>query len=137
SPGALYGPCVLLFNAVTEERVSAAEHFQAALAANPRHGLAMAGLGQIEEQAGRRPEALADYEKAVQLAPDEPYAHYLLGSCLLEQAREGSRGTVLERVGQGDHGGQVRQGGAPAERAAAELARTAELAPDFADAWVL
>ncbi|HEY6322799.1 MAG TPA: tetratricopeptide repeat protein [Thermoanaerobaculia bacterium] len=135
-PDALYRLGDLLLNVGPEERAAAAEHFQAALAANPRHGLALAGLGQIEEQAGRRPEALADYEKAVQLAPDEPYAHYLLGTCLLEQAREGSRGAVAERDGQGDHGGQVRQGGAPAERAAAELARTAELAPDFADAWV-
>ena len=134
-PDALYRLGDLLLNVGPEERAAAAEHFQAALAANPRHGLAVAGLGQIEEQAGRRPEALADYEKAVQLAPDEPYAHYLLGSCLLEQAREGSRGAVAERDGQGDHAGQVHQG-APAERAAAELARTAELAPDFADAWV-
>jgi tetratricopeptide (TPR) repeat protein len=134
-PDALYRLGDLLLNVGPEERAAAAEHFQAALAANPRHGLALAGLGQIEEQAGRRPEALADYEKAVQLAPDEPYAHYLLGSCLLEQAREGPRAAVAERDGQGDHGGQVRQG-APAERAAAELARTAELAPDFADAWV-
>jgi tetratricopeptide (TPR) repeat protein len=134
-PDALYRLGDLLLNVGPEERAAAAEHFQAALAANPRHGLALAGLGQIEEQAGRRPEALTDYEKAVQLAPDEPYPHYLLGSCLLEQAREGSRGAVAEHAGQGDHGGQVRQG-APAERAAAELARTAELAPDFADAWV-
>lgn len=134
-PDALYRLGDLLLNVGPEERAAAAEHFQAALAANPRHGLALAGLGQIEEQAGRRPEALADYEKAVQLAPDEPYVHYLLGSCLLEQAREGSRGAVAEHEGQGDHGGQIRQG-APAERAAAELARTVELAPDFADAWV-
>lgn len=134
-PDALYRLGDLLLNVGPEERAAAAEHFQAALAANPQHGLALAGLGQIEEQAGRRPEALADYEKAVQLAPDEAYAHYLLGSCLLEQAREGPRGGVVARAGQGDQGGQPGQR-EPVERAAAELQRAAELAPDFADAWV-
>jgi len=134
-PDALYRLGDLLLNAGPEERAAAAEHFQAALAANPRHGLAMAGLGQIEELAGRRREALADYEKAVQLSPDEPYAHYRLGRCLLEQAREGPHGAVAEHDGQGEAGGQPGKREL-SERAAAELQRAAELAPDFADAWV-
>jgi len=134
-PDALYRLGDLLLN-FPEERASAAEHFQAALAANPRHGLSVAGLGQIEELAERRPEAQADYEKAVQLAPDEPYVHYRLGRCLLEQAREGSQGAVAAHDGQGDRGGHPPRREL-AERAAVELGRAAELAPDFADAWIL
>jgi tetratricopeptide (TPR) repeat protein len=132
-PDVLYRLGDLLVNAGPEEHAAAAEHFHAALAANPGHGLAVAGLGQIEEAAGRRQEALADYEKAVQLAPDEPYAHYLLGLFLLGQARQGIRGVVGGHDRQDDPGRQ----GKPAERAAAELARVAELAPEFAEAWSL
>jgi Flp pilus assembly protein TadD len=106
-PDALYRLGDLLLN--TDQEAEAAEHFQAALAANPRHGLAIAGLGEIDEKAGRRAEALARYEQAALLAPQEPFVHYLLGRSLLAQAL--------------------------AERAAAELARAAELAPDFGEVW--
>jgi tetratricopeptide (TPR) repeat protein len=160
-PDALYRLGDLLLN--TDQEAEAAEHFQAALAANPRHGLAAAGLGEIDEKAGRRAAALARYEQAAQLAPQEPHVHYLLGSSLLAQVLETRGGRVAARTesggqaGQGgpdgsgkadgraaaERGGKARQGGPPgpagpadpAERAAAELARAAELAPDFGEVW--
>jgi tetratricopeptide (TPR) repeat protein len=132
-PETLYRLGDLLLNVGPEEQAAAAEHFHAALAANPQHGLAVAGLGQLEEQAGRRREALAYYEKAVLLSPNEPHAHYLLGRCLLEEARAAGRGRAAERDGGHEQGRQDD----PAERAAAELGRAAELAPELADAWAL
>jgi tetratricopeptide (TPR) repeat protein len=115
-PDVLYRLGELLLN--SDRPRDAAEHFQAALAANPRHGLAVAGLGEIDEEAGRRAAAAARYEQAAQLAPQEPFVHYLLGRCLLAQAME-------------TNGGRS----AGSERAAAELGRAAELAPDFGEVW--
>jgi tetratricopeptide (TPR) repeat protein len=94
-----------------------AEHFQAALAADPRHGLATAGLGEVEEAAGRLPEAQERYQKAVELAPAEPLPHFLLGRLWLERPRQSS--------------GKPE----PSPAAEAELSRATELAPGFGEAW--
>src|SRR5258708_4588742 len=70
-PDTLYRLGDLLVHAGADEQAEAAEHLHAALAANPRHGLAVAGLGQIEEQAGLPPAALADYDQAGPFAPPQ------------------------------------------------------------------
>jgi tetratricopeptide (TPR) repeat protein len=107
----------LLLNTGREQQAEAAEHFRAALAADPRQGLAAAGLGEIEDEEGRGAEARALYEKAVQLAPGDPFVHFLLGRSLLQLALAANDEKVL------------------AERSAAELARATELAPGFGEAW--
>jgi len=133
APDVLYRLGDLLLNGGPEASAAAAEHFRAALAADPRHGLATAGLGQIEEAAGRRQEALADYEKAVTLAPNEPYVHYLLGRFLLERERALEPG----RAARSGAAAEPAASEPAADSAAAELARATELAPDLADAWSL
>src|SRR5262249_14787487 len=96
---ALYRLGDLLVN--VGEPAAAGEHFRAALAIDPRHGLAVAAQGQIEELAGRWPEAQAQYEKAVQLVPGDGFAHFLLGRCLLEQAH---RAKAAAPAADGDDG---------------------------------
>ncbi|HSN87764.1 MAG TPA: tetratricopeptide repeat protein, partial [Thermoanaerobaculia bacterium] len=103
----------LLVNVGAEHEKAAAEHFKAALEAQPDHGPALSGLGEIEERAGRRREAHAYYERAAQLAPGDFLIQYLYGENLLEldQSRE-SR-----------------------EKARAALTRVVALQPDFGEAW--
>lgn len=103
----------LLVNVGAEHERAAAEHFRAALEARPDHGPALAGLGEIEERAGRRREAHAYYERAAKLAPDDFLIQYLYGQNLLEidQSRENR------------------------EKARAALARVVALRPDFGEAW--
>ncbi len=131
---ALYRLGDLLLNAGEEQLPDAQEHFRAALAADPQQALANAGLGQIEEQAGRLREAQADYEKAVHLASQLPPAaalaphdaalvHLLLGRSLLLQA---GLGRSME-----DAASQ-----AELARAEAELTRAADLAPGLGEVWV-
>jgi Flp pilus assembly protein TadD len=92
----------------------AAEHFRAALAERPVHAPAMAGLGNLAERAERREEARSWYEKALQLAPDDPFVQYLYGRFLL------------------------REPGPESVRAArAALSRAAQLRPGFGEAWAL
>ncbi|HSF44196.1 MAG TPA: tetratricopeptide repeat protein, partial [Thermoanaerobaculia bacterium] len=103
----------LLVNVGAEHEKAAAEHFRAALEAQPDHGPALSGLGEIEERAGRRREAHAYYERAAQLTPGDFLIQYLYGENLLEldQSRE-SR-----------------------EKARAALTRVVALQPDFGEAW--
>jgi len=84
------------------------------------------GQGQIEELAGRWPEAQAQYEKAVQLVPGDGFTHFLLGRCLLEQA---DRAKAAAAAADGDDAERRFT------RAAAELGRATELAPDLGVAW--
>ncbi|HSK81137.1 MAG TPA: tetratricopeptide repeat protein [Thermoanaerobaculia bacterium] len=103
----------LLVNVGAEHEKAAAEHFKAALEAQPDHGPALSGLGEIEERAGRRREAQAFYDRAAKLAPGDFLIQYLYGENLLEldQSRE-SR-----------------------EKARAALTRVVALQPDFGEAW--
>lgn len=111
---------------------AAGEHFRAALAADPRHALAVAGMGELQEEASQPREARLDYERAVALlaqAPATPpadaaFVHLLLGRLLVEEAHRTS----------GE--GQAAANDA-ATRAAAELAQATGLAPAFGEAWEL
>ena len=110
----------LLIGVGPERSALAADHFHAALAIQPDHARALAGLGRLDEIAGRESEALARYEQAFQLEPDDFRISYLLGS----------------RLGQGLAAlppGEVRR--AQAERARSALARTVALQPRFGQAW--
>jgi tetratricopeptide (TPR) repeat protein len=109
----------LLLNSGSEgegagKRLAAAEeHFRAALAADPAHGRATAGLGAVARQAGRLDQAAAHFEQAARLAPDDFFVQFLYGSALLE----------------------TEAGAARLPRARAALRRSVELRPDFAEGW--
>jgi tetratricopeptide (TPR) repeat protein len=102
----------LLANVDDEHRAAAAEHFRAALAERPDHGPAMAGLGYLEELAGRPQQARPWYEKAAGLAPDDFLVQFLHAGNLLEDPGPDS----------------LRQ-------ARAALRKAAQLRPDFGEAW--
>ena len=104
----------LLLRTSNEQRTGeAAEHFRAALAGQPDHPRALAGLGRIEELSGHRDEAHALYEKAARLAPDDFTLHFRLAVNLLEPDTDGTR--------------------LPQARAALE--RVIALRPGYAEAW--
>ncbi|MFP5286752.1 MAG: tetratricopeptide repeat protein [Thermoanaerobaculia bacterium] len=103
----------LLVNIGPEHHEEAAKHFRAALEAKPGHGPALAGLGQIEEEAGRLSEAQAFYEQATRGAPDDFLVQYRYGRNLLE----------------------IDQSTASLAQARAALAKAAELRPEFGEAW--
>jgi cytochrome c-type biogenesis protein CcmH/NrfG len=69
---------------------AAEEHFKAALALQPDHAAALAGLGFLRESAERPSEARPLYEKAARLAPDDPRIQYLYARNLLEEPGEDS-----------------------------------------------
>ncbi|HEV2853916.1 MAG TPA: tetratricopeptide repeat protein [Thermoanaerobaculia bacterium] len=102
----------LLANMSTEQAPAAAEHFRAALAEQPDHGPALAGLGYLEELAGRPEAARPWYEKAAKLAPDDFHVQYLYARNLLE-----------------DPGPDALQ------KARAALSTAVRLRPDFGEAW--
>ncbi|HSL16797.1 MAG TPA: hypothetical protein VLB51_02730 [Methylomirabilota bacterium] len=110
----------LLISAGPERAELAAEHFRAALAIDPHHGLALAGLGELDDIAGRASDALARYEQAAELAPDDFRVNFLLGSRLSQGLSEQSEGEP-RRI--------------QAERARKALGRAVTLQPDFAQAW--
>ena len=62
----------LLGNLADDHLALAAEHFRAALAAQPGQASALAGLGQLAERAGHPDEARSFYEQAAPLAPYLP-----------------------------------------------------------------
>lgn len=91
----------------------AEEHLKAALAAQPDHAPALAGLGVLAELAGRRDEAGSWLEKAARAAPDDFLIQYRYGTNRLALAPD-----------------------AAALRQAREaLSRAVALRPDYADAW--
>jgi Tfp pilus assembly protein PilF len=84
----------------SDPRPEALEHFQAALQADPRHALALAGLGQVEEQQGRHEAALEHYRQAAALDPDDFQIQYRYASSLLEvggKSRVAEAQQALER----------------------------------------
>jgi tetratricopeptide (TPR) repeat protein/soluble cytochrome b562 len=102
----------LLANLSDDRAAEAGEHFRAALALQPSHGPALAGLGFLAERAGRTDEARASYEKAAKLAPDDVRVQYLYANNLI--ADPGPDSLRLAR---------------------AALKRAVALRPDFGEAW--
>lgn len=97
----------------SSRRTSAKEHLEAALAADPGHGAALAGLGVLAELAGRQQEAGSWLERAARAAPDDFLVQYRYGLNRLELAPDR---------------GALRQ-------AADAFRRAVALRPDFAAAW--
>jgi Flp pilus assembly protein TadD len=102
----------LLANLNDEHRAAAVEHFRAALALQPDHAPALAGLGFLADQAGHPAEARPYYEKAARLAPDDFLVQYLYAENQIADPGPGS----------------LRQ-------ARAALTRAVALRPDFGEAW--
>jgi tetratricopeptide (TPR) repeat protein len=102
----------LLANLGDDHASEAGEHFRAALALQPDHGLALAGLGFLAERAGRTAEARSFYEKAAKLAPDDVRVQYLYANNLIADPGPDSLRT-----------------------ARAALTRAVALRPDFGEAW--
>ncbi len=102
----------LLANLTDDHRAAAEEHFRAALALQPDHAPALAGLGFLAERAERPAEARPYYEKAAKLAPDDFLVQYLYAVNLTDDPGPGS----------------LRQ-------ARAALIRAVALRPDFGEAW--
>ncbi len=88
-------------------RTDAEEHLKAALAANPEHGAALAGLGLLS----RKEEADTWLERAARAAPDDFLVQYHYGLNRLELGPAGLR------------------------QAAEAFRRAVALRPEFADAW--
>jgi tetratricopeptide (TPR) repeat protein len=113
-PDVLYRLGDLAVNVGPAHHALATEHFRAALAAQPDHGPATAGLGYVAELGGRKAEALAHYEKAAKLAPDDFLVQYLYGRMLLRDPEPAPEAQA---------------------RARAALRRSVELRPGFGEAW--
>jgi tetratricopeptide (TPR) repeat protein len=105
-----------------DRSANAARHFEVALEIDPRCGQAVAGLGRLDELAGRTEAALARYERAAELAPDDFMVSFLLGDALYRQ--HDNAATAAEKKDL-------------ANRARKALRRAAVLHPSFAEAWVL
>jgi tetratricopeptide (TPR) repeat protein len=100
----------------------AGEHYRAALIHDPSYAPALAGLGFLDELAGRDGEALARYRAAAELTDDDFMIEYLLGSRLcVEASRAESADT---------------QDGLYLE-ARKVLRRSVELNPRFGEAWAM
>ncbi len=98
----------------------ASTHFAAALQIDENFGPAIAGLGRLDELAGRDQAALARYRRAAELAPDDFMINFLLGDALFMQygnAESSEEKTALEA------------------QARTALRRAAILRPSFAEAW--
>jgi tetratricopeptide (TPR) repeat protein len=102
----------LLADVDDEHRAAAAEHFRAALAEQPDHAPAMAGLGLLAERSGKPQEARTWYEKAARLGPDHFLVQYLYARNLMEDPGPDS----------------LRQ-------ARAALTKAVRLRPDYGEAW--
>ncbi len=111
----------LLAHAVPEARDRAAARFRAALALDPGHGLAHAGLGWLAEQAGDLEGAIAEYRQAVERAPDDYLIQHLYGDRLL--------------AGLGRRRPESEEEQAALRRAQAALRRATELAPRYPESW--
>ena len=111
-PDVLFRLGDLLTNLGPEHRAAAEEDFRAALAAQPDHGLSLAGLGYLADLAGHPQEARPLYEKAAKLAPDDFLVQYRYAQSLLDDPRPDSL-----------------------RAARAALNRAVTLRPDFGEAW--
>ncbi len=78
---------MLLISLGPERHAFAAEHFRAALAIDENCGPAFAGLGRIDDLAGRIDDAIARYQRAAEIEPDDFMVNILLGSALYSQDR--------------------------------------------------
>ena len=89
----------------------AQKHFEAAVEADPEHGLSWSALGVLAEQHARWSDAGSFHERALACSPHEAFVQYRAGVFLFER------------------GGDI-------DAAVAALQRATDLAPGFGPAWV-
>lgn len=82
----LYRLGSLLARTAPHLAADAAEHFRAALAVDPRHGPAVAGLGMVAALGGDLVAASSRFHEAAALEPDDAEIQRLLGQSLLDRA---------------------------------------------------
>lgn len=80
---------------------AARKYFEAASAANPDNALALVGIGDLHKLDGRFAEAVAHYEKAIALEPDDAnheldYGEYFLHRARLEKDPALRKGYAIE-----------------------------------------
>lgn len=112
---------------VQSERPSEAEqHYREALRINATYAPAFTGLAVLEEKAERYDEAIALYEKALSIEPDDPMTCFHFGRCLAR--RKTGQGVVID--GGGDD--------IPPDLARARelLGKSIARRPGFAEAYV-
>jgi tetratricopeptide (TPR) repeat protein len=73
----------------------AAEKYEAAVAADPKHAAAWYGLAVARRRSGRCDRAIVAYRRYSELSPTEPDPYYGLGLCLMET---GARPAALEAL---------------------------------------
>jgi len=110
----------LLVSGLGERHDFAAEHFNAALSLDKSYGPAYGGLGLLDQMAGRSEAALAHFERAAELAPDDERINLLLGMSLAGGLGDGASDEV---------------GPDQLQRARVFLRRAADLRPDLVEPW--
>jgi len=81
--------CAVLSRAQVEYWKDSETLFRHALSVTRDNWLAHGNLGVVLEEAGREPEAIAQYEQALQIQPGYPQAQYNLGNALSKMGRLG------------------------------------------------
>jgi len=99
--------------------------FREALTLNPSYAPAHIGLGYLKERTAAYDEAQEEYDRAVQIAPEDYVANYGAGSCLLHHYQAGWRGS--------DPSPAAAQ--ALVDRMRALLGESVSAKPDFAEAY--
>ena len=110
----------LLANANESNAATAEEFLHEALKANPANAGAHADLGRLHEMAGRRAEAEAAYQRAVQLGSTDAEVYLLCGASLINRFAEYDGEIPAEEV----------------QKARRFFTRGAELDPHSARAWM-
>lgn len=76
---------------------TAADRLHAVLATEPRNLIAHHHLGRVYEEQKKLDLAVAEYQKAIEIAPSSPKSHYLLGKALLRMGKHDEAEAALRR----------------------------------------
>lgn len=87
-----------VLQAVLENRDAARSHFQAALAADPRHYRAMTNLGNLELEAGHLQEAESRYREVIRLNPDYSVVYNNLAAVMRKQGKRSESVGYLKKA---------------------------------------
>jgi tetratricopeptide (TPR) repeat protein len=87
-----------VLEAVLEHKDEARTHFQAALAADPKHFRAMTNLGNLELEAGRLVEAEARYREVIRLNPDYSVVYNNLAAVMRKLGKRSESVAFLKKA---------------------------------------
>lgn len=110
----------LLGSGLSARHEFAAEHFKAAIELDGNYGPAVAGMGLMDEVGGQSETALALFERAAKLSPDDYRINLLLGKSL--HSRAGNAASDEARV-------------LLLQRARTALQHAADLRPELVEPW--